>query len=627
MRTALASSLLLVSAFAPRLHAQERRQVLVPTLDRELRLAPACYLGDRLLVKFAEGLEVRLPLAGKQGTVAELTCRAVGGTVDAARLGSFARLRALLGGHRVEAVFSRPVAELDAERGRIAASLPASYDPPADLANWYRLSTGSRARSRALLAHLLGEGCVETAEPEFRPEALRPAVRQGGGFGSSGLTGSATTTLPTNAPPALDTTPLLEGMQFHLFNVPVGLGFIETLGLYGAQGNPAQTIVHVEAAWNLDHEDLPGLRTSAVLGKTDFGPLAIPTWIEHGTACVGILHAARDQKGVRGYVPRSTLRVASAINGFADMISLAARATKQGDVVTSSLVFSVEVAAKGYHAPLDFPQVTYDVLRNLVLAGVSVTCAAGNSGTDLATEAVYGKRYAKSSAPSGVFLCGATQGPESTRVAWSNYGDAVEANAWGFGVTTTGYGHIQRDARSWRSYTNIFGGTSAAAPQVAGVLASLQSMAVLQLGAPFTVDELRKALVRTGVKIDGIGRRPLMPALSRELGLWSGLRVLGEYRPGEVLQLEVELPRGTPYMTFLTATPGGLQLAGLAFLCQVAGGVPLLAGATEDSGTDLHRIRIPADLDLGGLRLVLQNVYLDRGKRLELSNAAELWLR
>ena len=58
-----------------------------------------------------------------------------------------------------------------------------------------------------------------------------------------------------------------------------------------------------------------------------------------------------------------------------------------------------------------------------------------------------------------------------SRIFFSNYGKIVNVQAWGWHVTTLGYGDAQGDASEDRWYTLRFSGTSSASPIVTGAVA------------------------------------------------------------------------------------------------------------------------------------------------------------
>jgi hypothetical protein len=146
----------------------------------------------------------------------------------------------------------------------------------------------------------------------------------------------------------------------------------------------------------------------------------------------------------------------------------------------------------GYIAVEWWPDV-YDAIRFAVARGVIVVEAAGNGSEDL-DDPIYdtpafgfpsGWRnpFRRREADSGAVLVGAgappseSFGPDRSRLDFSNFGAAVDAQGWGYGVATCGYGDLQAGDDEDRWYTASFSGTSSASPIVVGALASLQGNA------------------------------------------------------------------------------------------------------------------------------------------------------
>ncbi|MFQ5504158.1 MAG: S8 family serine peptidase [Planctomycetota bacterium] len=624
MRTLTLSSLaicLLSSGAA----AQEPgpRHVLRPRLDRELRLDPASYHQDRLVIKFREGARVRLIEPGKQASGRDLVC------LDRMSLGS---VRALLGSRRVQRVFTRAVEDLDRERAaiqrRLASprehGLPEGLDAPADLNNFFRVFTQGAWDSRSLLRDLLEEAAVETAYPEFHRQAVLQALQQ------------ETPQSIRQAPQRVQgdgRTPLFETTQFHLLPSPLGLGHNEVLGILGALGNPGQSVVQLEAAWIFDHEDLPTLTLAHVLGRRDFTPNLIQHWSNHGTAAAGILHAARDDKGVRGLVPCSRLYMSSLLNGIGNMVSIAAENSGPGDVFSASMVYGVIADNRLHHTPIDWPQEGYDAIRNAVLKGITVAVAAGNTASDLGRKDIFGSRYLPSATPSGAVICAATYGPDKSRVSWSSYGDAVKANAWGVLVTTTGYGHMWSGKNGRQSYTHIFNGTSAATPQVAGTLAAIQSVAWMNRGRVLSPKQLIDSVTRTGVTIAGkVGVRPNILATLTDLGLYTGLRVRNEPRPGQQVDVELDLEAASLYLLLVSDRLASLELGlGMPFLLEQSSMLVVASGALPDWADEpavQHvQVQVPMDGRFSDRRFFFQALHAPAKGRLALTNAATVWVR
>jgi hypothetical protein len=85
----------------------------------------------------------------------------------------------------------------------------------------------------------------------------------------------------------------------------------------------------------------------------------------------------------------------------------------------------------------------------------------------------------------------------------------IDAQGWGHEVTTCGFGDLQGiDEDRW--YTPDFGGTSAAAPMVAGALASVQGV-LRAAGKPL----LTPARARELLRMTGSPQRDADPAENR----------------------------------------------------------------------------------------------------------------
>ncbi len=570
---------------APLLPAQDRRaEVWRPSLP--FAFEEGVHRTDLLTVKFTEKARVRLDRNGKLFSPDGLDLEGV---------------RELLGTRVIWRVFTRTVEELDAER-RVLESRSGEDLP--DLNNYYHVKTLGIEDSQALLAGLLALDQVETAYPEWAPGGIVP--------------------LGGDIPP---TTPLFEGRQTFFGPAPRGFSHLKHRGIDGAQGLASQIVAQLEGAWILGHEDIPNLITKNVLGTTNFGSFGRnPSWYQHGTACVGLLNAGRNTYGVRGFVPLSQLRVSSLTNGSANMISLATKAAKAGDVFTSS--FAYVISRK--HAPLDYIQANFDAVKIATAKGICYTYGAGNTGQDLGNTTIYGNRYTANAPDSGGFIIGATAAGGTSRISWSNYGVKVIANGWGRGVATTGYGKIfypNRDDR--QTYTATFGGTSAAGPEVAGAIASLQAASIRQNGKPLTPAQVRAALKIHGTAVTGkIGKRPDLAKLMKAFKIADGLLVTKEAVIGKTLGLEIS---GTPkrlYVLLIAATRGKTSFGlNRRFLLDLATTIPLVAGSLPASGVLTSSLPVPNDATLRGKSIFAQQVTIDGvTKSLHLSNSVEIYV-
>ncbi|HHI80828.1 MAG TPA: hypothetical protein ENK02_12735 [Planctomycetes bacterium] len=630
----LQASLVALGLFLPLLggtevqaQAKGVRTVLRPLPGIRAKIDPRDFFQDRLILKFREGFRVRLPEGKHAGLLRDLR------SPDGLHLGS---LKQVLGKLRIERYFTRSVQDLELERKAILARLPQGCDDPADLNNYYRLFTGNREATLAALKRLLQDPSIETAEPEFRLEAILPAQQ---GF-------QKTSPLPTLPPPRTKVLPLpvlkspyknakglriptpnFEALQYYFAPAPLGLGLKPSFGILGAQGNPGQTVFHLEAAWAYGHEDISMLTRANTIGKQDFGKLNIPAWRDHGNASVGILVADVDAKGIRGIIPESKLRVCSFINGYANMFSLALKAARPGDVFSSSAVFGLHVGNKAYMAPFDYPQVTYDAIRLVALRGIPLAIPAGNTGTNLEDPKIFGKRYLPSSTPSGAFLVGATYGPIQKRVGWSNYGYPVRVNSWGTLVTSTAYGKLWKNGPEQTYYIDTWGGTSAATPQVAGVLASILSARSQQGLPPLGPNELLNLLEKTGTPVSGkIGVRPNLQAALKAQGLAGELQALDEIYPGQDLPIQVDLPKGDIFLLFLGLPGRPVPVPGTK-AWMLAPTLQILAFVGPTGPKTLVKIPVPAKPELNGLRGAAQALVLPHQGGFKLTNGAFLRIR
>ena len=88
-------------------------------------------------------------------------------------------------------------------------------------------------------------------------------------------------------------------------------------------------------------------------------------------------------------------------------------------------------------------------------------------------------------------------GNPRSRIWFSNYGRIVNVQAWGWHVTTTGYGDAQGGSKN-RWYTLRFSGTSSASPIVTGAVACVQGRAIAKRGKPLSPAAVRRLLIATG---------------------------------------------------------------------------------------------------------------------------------
>lgn len=301
-----------------------------------------------------------------------------------------------------------------------------------------------------------------------------------------------------------------EPAQGYLHSAPNGIGAMEVWPLPGGTGNSV-TICDIEGNWNLSHEDLPA--GISLIGGTVIADIG---WRNHGTAVLGEMVSKPGDAGTVGIAHKALAKVHSAvISGVfntAGAIAGATAALKAGDAIL------IELQAAGPNNKYVAMQYWPDIFLAIVAAtakGITVVEAAGNGNENFDLAIFSGTGLQKDS---GAIVVGAGIPPTNffdsfgfgagtahtkigvprSRIWFSNYGKIVNVHAWGWHVTTCGYGDAQGGASENRWYTHRFSGTSSASPIVTGAVACLQGIAKAKLGAPLSPEKVRNILMKTG---------------------------------------------------------------------------------------------------------------------------------
>lgn len=372
-------------------------------------------------------------------------------------------------------------------------------NPIVDLALYGEFQTSGKSRDQLLrmVARLNAHPQIELAflEPVAVPAAL----------GFDAFTGET----PASQSPSLATgsrSGNYEELQGYLEAAPLGIGAIDMREVPGQRG-AGVTVIDVEGGWLWAHEDLPEPVADLGIHVDDLA------WRNHGTAVIGEIRGVDNGFGVTGITPDCMVGNSS-IGGSNTAAALAAAI----DVLQPGDIILIELHAPGPNSngegqfgylPMEYWQDNFDVIRLATSRGILVCEAAGNGYQNL-DDPIYQDLFSRQRRDSGAIMCGATAGEELHSADFSNHGQRVDLNGWGWYVTTTGYGDLF-GAYEEEFYTSHFSGTSSASPIVTGSVASLQGMVRQELGFDLDARLARDLLRATGTPMDfghQIGVRP-----------------------------------------------------------------------------------------------------------------------
>ncbi|WP_413722885.1 S8 family serine peptidase [Sodalis sp. RH23] len=214
----------------------------------------------------------------------------------------------------------------------------------------------------------------------------------------------------------------------------------------------------------------------------------------HGTSTAGIIAALNNGFGMTGIAYDCRLfAYAGQLNEFERMI----RDALPGEIVTISL-------STGNFPLIDDPH-RWSLFQLLIQSGGVVVISASNGGLNLFRSGI------NDFGDSGVILATSSHRATGRRLPFSNFNFHRVVAAWGENVATTGGGNLLNLGSPNRTYRDNYSGTSAAAPQVASVLALIQSYARSVYHIIFNADQLYRIILDTGHRegeIDLIGPRP-----------------------------------------------------------------------------------------------------------------------
>jgi serine protease len=325
--------------------------------------------------------------------------------------------------------------------------------------------------------------------------------------------------------------------QGYLEPAPKGIG-ANTEEVWGYFNGAGVRFVDLEAGWNLEHVDLPqhGRKRKPLINRND------PTEADHGTAVLGVVLGQRDGGGITGIAPKADFRgvVSHVVNlrtrdpDVPDAIEKAVKVLGKGGV----LLLEVQTG-EGY--PIEVDEVMFTAIWEATRAGVIVIEAGGNGTETVGRDLSRIPRRRRDDPPpvnlklrdSGAIMVSACRANFASqgghrRIRYASYGSRINCYAWGESVVTAGWGDFGPIAGANRSYTDSFGGTSAAAAIIAGAAILVQQMASAPGGpGPLDPTQMRRILSdpTTGTVV-------LAPTGKRKIGVMPDLEQIARRLKG-----------------------------------------------------------------------------------------------
>ncbi|NLF40368.1 S8 family serine peptidase [bacterium] len=385
-------------------------------------------------------------------------------TVEPVWLPFVMQLNALLASNGVNSAqraFSRPAAELDAERAEAELM---TAEPLPDLNLFFLLDVHDYPIALALLPLIHANPVCEIVYMHPAPEA----------------------------PPTADLT----GHQTYL-HPAVSNGYDVYYAWTQPGGDGAQVrLIDIEYDWYLPHEDLQKLPAALLFG---FRSNLFGTSLNHGTGALGVSAALSNSFGMRGILYRADTKVISALDASAvwklhDAVSYAISNTTPGDVI----LLEQQAYANGAYCPVEYWALFYAAIIQATALDRIVIEPAGNGSASL-DGAVWSSLFQRSYRDSRALMVGAGTATNRARCSFSSYGSRVDMQGWGdWSVATLGYGDLAGTHPS-NQYTRAYSGTSSASALAAGAAGSVQSYARAKFGVYLPPLLMRSNLVATGV--------------------------------------------------------------------------------------------------------------------------------
>lgn len=366
-----------------------------------------------------------------------------------------------------------------------------------------------------------------------------PGRHEGEGGNVHGPTGPATQRFTQNltAPDSFVPDPL-EPLQWHLHNAGDEAELVKGADIGAREAwtharGKGVVVALIDDGVDITHPDFEeqvvhpanyadGSATDPLPGAEDY----------HGTPCAGVIAAARNGQGVVGVAPECKLmpvRISLALSDseLADIFSTVAQ---RADVISCSW------GTPPIYAPLSrlldelFTEITKT--GGPLGKGVNIVFASGNWNAPLndpdnerfewfsgnkvvVTKGPIRSRYASHS--DVVSVSAITS--EDRKAGYSNWGDEITVAGYsnnfhplepwkklpGLGIVTTDNEPYGQGFTPKNRFTDSFGGTSSAAPLVAGVLALIRSQ-----NPSMTAHQARQLLIDSAKKVEDLNEDPIL---------------------------------------------------------------------------------------------------------------------
>lgn len=298
-----------------------------------------------------------------------------------------------------------------------------------------------------------------------------------------------------------------------------GIGAIAMFDRRFADGAVTR-FIDVEFGWQLEHEDLQDGNVPPITVLPTGVLSADASFIDHGTAVLGIVLGRDNDLGVIGIAPKVHGLVAPVLDSVGSWAVGAALAELLISVeAPEGTIVLIEQQAEGL-LPVEIDALVRSAILELTRKGLVVVEAAGNGSADLDTfsDPIFGDIFNPDSGSffdsSANMVASASSAAPHKRLAHSNYGKRVDCHAWGENILTCS---SEVNALIGGPYQTTFGGTSGASAIVAGAAVVLQNIRRSVFGEfldPAAMrDLLRDTTRHTLPHAADVGRIGVMPDL------------------------------------------------------------------------------------------------------------------